>query len=239
MYVYIYDEFTNQAKYNKLLYKIEKRLTDLNLNGETIRLGALKDLKTAVEDKIRRGAKTIVAVGNGRTVNQVMNIIVNQNNEKNYLILGIIPVDEKNSYVAQALGIKSIEDACNILLARRVETFKLTLINQNYFLFKVNIESPGTILEINKDYAIQNADMANVEIINTLNLKNILEPEKGKLELNIRNKDGQSSFPFNELLVVNRGIPIIIDESLKIEGPARIKPSLEEIKIIVGRQRQI
>jgi len=239
MYVYIYDEFTNQAKYKKLLYKIERRLTDLNLNGETIRLGALKDLKTAIEDKIKRGAKTIVAVGDGQTVNRIMNIIVDKSREKKYLTLGIISLDEKINFVANSLGIKNIEDACDILLARRVETFKLAQINQGYFLFKVNINSPNTVLEIDRDYAIKNTDMANIEILSTLNLKDLPDTEKRKLKLTIRNKDGQSAFPFNELLVVNRDIPIIIDDSFKIDGPARIKPSQEEIKIIVGKERQI
>lgn len=239
MYVYIYDEFTNQAKYKKLLYKIERRLTDLNLNGETIRLGALKDLKTAIDSKTKRGAKTIVAVGDGQTVNRVTNIIVDKSREKNYLTLGIISLDEKTNFVANSLGIKNIEDACDILLARRVETFKLAQINQGYFLFKVNINGSNTVLEIDRDYAIKNTDLANIEIISTLNLKDLGDHEEKKLKLTIRNKDGQSTFPFNELLVVNRDIPVIIDASFVIDGPARIKPSQEEIKIIVGKERQI
>jgi len=235
MYIYIYDEFTNQKKYNKLLYKIEKRLTDLGLNGKTIRLGISKNIESAVSDQIRRGAKTIVAVGNNETAIKTMNVMA-QNEDNHLLTLGIIPLEEKDDYLADMVGIKSIEDACNVLLARRIETFKPAQINKNYFLFKAEIKNPGAILEIDKSYAVKNTEMAEINVVN------VPQPQKNrknkKLKLFIRGKNNQSFFPFKELLIVNDGANVVIDGSLPVETPARIKPCLKEIKIIVGKKRK-
>lgn len=236
MYVYIYDEFTNQSRFNKLLYKVEKRLTDLGLNGKIVRLGVAKNVKTAVDDEIRQGAKTIIAVGNDATVSRVLNAIAgNQSDKKHHLTLGIIPLEEKNNHIADVLGIKSISAACEILLARRLEAFQLAQINHNFFLFKASIEAPDTILEIDKNYIIQNIKPALVSVVNA--------PEQvgrgKKLKLNISSKEGESLIFFKEILLMNKEVPVIIDDSLVIKTPVQIRSSEEIIKIIVGKRRAI
>jgi len=232
MYSYIYDEFLDQSKYNKTLYKIEKRLTDLGINGKTVRLGISKKLEDAVHDQIRAGIKTIVAIGNNETVCRVMNVVAQAENNDS-LTLGIIPLDEKDLYLADMLGIKNIEDACNILLGRRVEFFNLAKINKNYFLFNVEIKNPKTILEIDKDYAIKNNEPAEIIITNSPKEK------KEKLDLQIKTKNDESFFPFSDLLIVNGDAHAIADKSFEIKTPARIKPCDKKIKIIVGKGRKI
>ena len=129
MYTYIYDDFISGGKFSKLLYQIEKRLTDLNLNGKIIRLGVSKNIKAAVDDEIRQGTRTIVAVGSDKTVSQIINYIVsNKSDERHQVTLGIIPINPKENKIAEKLGIKSISDACEILLARRLEIFQLAQI---------------------------------------------------------------------------------------------------------------
>jgi len=44
----------------------------LGLNGKIIRLGLLENINEAVENEIKRGAKTIVAVGSDKTVHKIM-----------------------------------------------------------------------------------------------------------------------------------------------------------------------
>jgi hypothetical protein len=239
MYAYIYDSFTNDSRYSKLLYKAEKRLTDLGLNGKIIRLGVSKNIKVAVEDEIRQGTKTIIAVGNDRTVNQVLNCIVsNQSDEKHLVTLGIIPIAEKENKIAAAFGINSIADACEILLARRLENFRLAQLNQGFFLFQATISVPDTIMEIDKNYTIQNSKPTLIEISNSP----IIDGENDynrKLKLRISNKEGESLFSFKELLVINNSAPIVTDGALEVKTPARIRASAEQIKIIVGKQRNV
>jgi hypothetical protein len=239
MYAYIYDDFINQGKFSKLLYQIEKRLTDLNLNGKIIRLGVSKNIKSAVDDEIRQGTKTIVAIGNDKTVCQIINhIIGNKSDERRQVTLGIIPIEPRDNKIAATLGIKSISDACEILLARRLEFFQLAQINEGFFLFKAVLNASDTLLEIDRNYIIQNLKPALVEIINNP-LLSAPEAAEQKLKLHIYNKEGKSSFLFKNLLVVNKTAAIITDDALAIQPPAKIKPCQERIKIIVGKERKI
>ena len=239
MYAYIYDDFINQGKFGKVLYQIEKRLTDLNLNGKIIRLGISKNIKSAVDDEIRQGTKTIVAVGSDKTVSQIINHIVsNHSDERHQVTLGIIPIEPKENKIAATFGIKSISAACEILLARRLEVFQLAQINQGFFLFKAVLNASDTILEIDKTYIIQNLKPALVEVTNHPVLAGA-EPADHKLELKVYNKEGESMFYFKDLLVVNRNAPIIADDSLAIQPPAKIKASQEKIRIIVGKDRKL
>ena len=241
MYVYIYDDFTNQSKFSKLLYKIETRLTDLGLNGKIVRLGVSKNLTAVIENELRQGVKTFVAVGNDQTVSKVASALANnQSDEKNRVSLGIISLQEKESKIAELLGIKNINDACDVLLARRIETFNLARANNDFFIFNAQIEAPDTILEIDKNYIIQNMKPAIVEIINsptTEESENSLT-KKG-LELKIKEKNGQSLFCFQELIIVNKDAPLRLDWAREIKTPAKIMSSNEIIKIIVGRKRTI
>jgi hypothetical protein len=238
MYAYIYDDFINQGKFGKLLYQIEKRLTDLNLNGKIIRLGVSKNIKSAVDDEIRQGTKTIIAVGNDKTVSQTINAIINNHSdEKNQITLGIIPIDPKESKIAEAMGIKSINSACEILLARRLETFQLAQINQGYFLFKAALNASDTTLEIDQNYIIQNLKPALVEITNKPIIDSQIKAGR-KLDLRVYNKDGESLFSFKDLLIANKNAAVVTDDSLAVPTPARIRPSQEKIKIIVGKERK-
>jgi hypothetical protein len=239
MYAYIYDGFTNEPKFRKLLYKIEKRLTDLGLNGKIIRLGVSKNIKSAVEDEIRLGTKTIVAVGDDRTVSQIINVVAgNQRNEKQQITLGIIPVAEEESKIAASFGINSIGEACEILLSRRLETFQLAQINQGFFLFEAILNAEDTILEIDGNYIIQNLKPALIEAFNYPRWPEETFAEK-KLKLRISAKDGKSLFFFRDLLIINKNAPLIADGSLEIKTPARIKLSDERIKVIVGKKLNI
>jgi hypothetical protein len=239
MYAYIYDDFINQGKFGKLLYQIEKRLTDLNLNGKIIRLGVSKNIKSAVNDEIRQGTRTIVAVGNDKTVCQIINhVLNNKSDERRQVTLGIIPIEARENKIAAAMGIKSISDACEILLARRLESFQLAQINDGFFLFKAVLDASDTLLEIDRNYIIQNLKPALVEIINQPLLPN-KEAAEGKLKLRIYNKEGESLFFFKNLLVVNKIAAIITDDALAVRPPAKIKPCEEKIRMIVGKERKI
>jgi hypothetical protein len=239
MYAYIYDSFTNEAKYGKLLYKIEKRLTDLNLNGKIIRLGISKNVKVAVDDEIRQGTKTIVAVGNDRTVTQIINAIAGNKSDEHHLVtLGIIPIVEKGNDIARTFGIDSISSACEILLARRLQNFQLASINNGFFLFSAAMQAPETILEIDKNYLIHNQKPSAIQIKNIPAWPEDKLAEK-KLKMVVRDEKGESLFFFQDLLVVNKNGLFITDNALEIKTPARIKISDEKIKIIVGKERTV
>ena len=66
-YYYVYDEFVQDPKFERDLAQIETRLTDLGISGKIARLALFRDPTELIRDEVRKGAKTIVAVGNDVT----------------------------------------------------------------------------------------------------------------------------------------------------------------------------
>jgi NDP-sugar pyrophosphorylase family protein len=230
MYVYVYDE--SVIKNEAALHKIEKRLTDLGLNGQIIRPGVSKNLKIALEDKIKQGAKTIVAVGGDIIISQTINFIANsQDDNKHLLTIGVIPLD-KNSIFGQAFGINNVDEACETLLSRRVEKLFLSRINENFFLFRAEItDTDSTILEINKKFTIQSPLSSDIYIFKS--------SVGNSLKINLSNKEGESLLRANTLLIVSKDKEVISDGAFKTASPALIEPDGGELKFVVGRKRNL
>ena len=104
MNIFIYDSFLNQKKYNSLLARLETRITDLELNGKIFRLSPTINVQEIINNELKRGAKTIIAVGNNKLVNQVINSLAGSD-----IPLGIIPIGEDNNDIAKSLGIESVD----------------------------------------------------------------------------------------------------------------------------------
>lgn len=253
MHVYIYASYINEAKYSKTIAKIETRLTDLGLNGRIIRLGIIKSPHQMIEDEIKKGAKTIVAVGDSLLLNQTINSIakISSSGISKNIPIGFIPVGKKNNFISTCLGLKPEEGSCNILSARRLQTFDLGLINDTYFLTEVSISTKNTTLEIDKNYSIEISNPGSIAIINlpTFSVlpKNIkINPKDNNLDLFIntkisknfikKNSLDQSLFSFNSIKIINQQYPITVDEQIKINCPAQINISKEKINIITGKQ---
>jgi len=247
MHVYVYDSFVNQKKYNKILANIETRITDLGLNGKISRLGIMKNIHDIVNNELRGGAKTIVAVGNDKTINQIINSLAGSQ-----VPLGIIPVGEKNNQIAASLGIDLEEEACDVLSARRIAELNLGQANNIYFLANAKIINMGTTIEINKNYAIEIMKQGEVRIINlttadtALLTKKKSNPQDGVLELFIKTKEsknflknivGQSVFSLKKLAIFNKHYPVILDNAVKIPAPVEISIAKQKLNIIVGKKR--
>jgi diacylglycerol kinase family enzyme len=242
MYVYIYDDYLNKGKYNKVINRVEIRLTDLGLNGKIIRLGGIKNIKGAIQNEIKLGAKTIIAVGNNQTVNKIISAIIDADIYGDFqkkTLLGIIPVGDDNS-IAASFGIKNEDDACNILLARRVEKIDLGMVNNYYFLNQCTIQSLGTILEIDK-YSLEIMERGEVRIINLLsdNNKNIKSsPHDGKLDVYIKTrKKDQSYLSVKKIKISNPDNKLIVDGIMEINTPVEIGVASDKINVIVGKER--
>ena len=125
MYYYIYDQFLNHKKYDKILAQIESKITDLGIKDQIIKMSILKSVNELVADALRKGAQTIVVAGNDKTINQIVNLVAGQN-----IILGIIPIETSShksistNSIANFLGIHDPLKACEIISARKIETIK-------------------------------------------------------------------------------------------------------------------
>jgi len=248
MHVYIYDSFLNQKKYDRILAQIETRLTDLGLNGKISRLGIMKNVKEVVTDELKRGAKTIVAVGNNLTVNRIVNSLPNFD-----IPLGIIPIDETKNSIAKSLGIFNELNACEILSARRITKIDLALANNLYFLAEATTPSQEATLEISKNYTIEIIEPGWIKIINlppgenVSSIKEKISPQDGILELIIETKRSkkiftrklnQSIFSLKKAIVKNKKFPVLLDDCLTISSPVTFNVMRQKLKVIVGKSRK-
>jgi|APHig6443717497_1056834.scaffolds.fasta_scaffold09321_4 diacylglycerol kinase family enzyme len=244
MHVYIYDDYLSKSKYSRAVNRMEIRLTDLGLNGKILRLGGIKNIKTAIENEIRLGAKTIVAVGNNQTVNKIVGAIISADVYDEFqkkTLLGIIPIGEDNS-VASSFGIKDEETACNILLARRIEKIDLGIAGNQYFLNQAFINSIGTTIEVN-GCKMETEERGEIRIVNLLsdrkekgNFKS--SPYDGMLDIIIKTRKKDVTFlNARSLSISNDKEKLLIDDVLEIKTPVDIHILKGAVSVIVGKER--
>ena len=238
MNVFIYDDFLK--KYAKTVNNIEVLLHKLNLNGKIVYLESIRNVNDLIKDEINNGAKTIVAIGNNKTINKVLNGMVN--NDIGSTALGIIPVGDNNS-IAQTCGIKNEKEACDILLARRIEKLDVAYANNQYFISNARIKSKGTTINI-QDFSINQEEGGEISIVNMpikkCSAKNILvNPQDGQLNLFIDAGKKYSLLSIKELeLENNQAEKILLDDAVELETPVKIGLSERQINLIVGKNRE-
>jgi len=243
MHVYIYDDYLNSGRYNKIINRLEIRLTDLGLNGKIIRLSGIKNIEGTIKNEIKLGAKTFIAVGNNQTVNRIIGAIINPGTYGDFqkkTLLGIIPIGNDNS-IATSFGIKNEKEACNILLARRIEKIDLGLVAGHYFLNQVSIQGLGTVLEID-DYSLEVRDKGEVKIINLLSDEDDIikpNPHDGLLNIFIETKRQVKTYlTAKKLRISNSTNKLLIDGVMEMETPIDIAIMRNKINIIVGKERK-
>lgn len=244
MNLYIYDDFLNKSRYNRIISKIEIRLTDLGLNGKIIRLGTIKNIKSLIQQEIRNGVKNIIAVGDNKTANKVVNALIGEKSNDlfiNNILFFIIPVGNSNQSIASALGIKKEEEACNILLARRVEQIDLGMVNNYYFLNKAVVSNKNILVNFDEKYKVEINNKSSLNIINLNENNNYnnekLFPNNGVLAMLVIDKDNNYSYlPVKDIKIIGEG-NIVLDNSTEITLPVNIKVIEKKLKVIIGKDR--
>ncbi len=253
MHVYIYDNYLSDKKYFNILSQIETRLTDLGLNGKIIRLDVMKNIQNAIDNEIKRGAKTLIAVGGDQILNKTINAVIKH--EKNYgqsdIPVGVIPVETKNNPLSLALGMPGELEACDVLSARRIEKVDIGQAGASYFLAHAKIQNKNTKLLMEQGYEIEDQSAGEINIINLSIFKNLPEhikpnPKDGILNLYIKSnsnskffnkKENASFFPLKKITVVNQKENLILDNSLQVSTPVEITILPKQISLIVGKER--
>jgi len=255
MYLYLYDSFLNNTKFNNKLARIETRLTDLGIGGKISRLSPLKNLKELVDDEVKAGVKTIVAVGNDKTLAEVINVTAERK-----VILGYIPVGEDNP-IAKILGIPEEDKACDVISARKIEKIDLGKINGNYFLGNIKIVNGPVTLECEKKYQVEvSSEQCQINLCNlrpaflgASNFSNAyFNPQDGLLEALVqitnpgkkvftlfsKQETKDSIFPFKKLAVKSaKSVTVVADDQRVLKTPVNIEIAPKKIKVIVGKDR--
>jgi len=257
MYYYIYDTFLSDSKYEKTIDKIKTRLLDLEIQGKHEKLTLLKSLEELVRDEVKRGANTVIALGNDKTFLKIVNIAAQLD-----ITLGMIPIGPNND-LAKYFGIKQEEEACEILAARKVVKFDMGKIKDNYFFSNIkvnkNVDRLGVVKGTFK--VLPNPNCSEVIVSNfyypeaeqTFEKKmKKYSAQDGKLELIIRTKPKKAGFfkkkktisPIDTIIQSTEFelksfeyLPVIIDGYRVIKTPFKVEVASEKLKVIVGRDR--
>jgi diacylglycerol kinase family enzyme len=249
VYHYIYESALTDPKYAKQLSAIENRLTDLGIYGSVHRLALFKTMKGTVQDAVRRGAKTVVAVGSDESVAKAIDAIAEFPN----VIFGIVPFGEKNT-IAGLLGITDAMSACDILSARLIEELDLAKVNGHHFLTSLRI--PGAAAaECDGRYTVSPVGDGEICISNFSLDRSLGDPRDGQLETTVRParagflralfgrvRHGLSVFPTQKIVVRATGnVPLVAtaDGQPYQDAEFRIEVMPRRLKVIVGKDRNI
>jgi diacylglycerol kinase family enzyme len=247
MYLYLYDSFLNDRKYASTLAKIETRLTDLGIGGKIFRLSPLRNISDLVTEEIHNGAKTIVIVGNDKTVAQVLNAAAGFT-----ISVGIIPVGPDN-HIASSLGVNGTVEACNILAARKIEKIDVGKANNTYFISNLSVDAGNVTIECENQYSITPSPGDQIQIFNlrpqaTGGQGEHFNPKDGVLEVLIaplvksmwgfvKNSDKNSSIiPFKKISIKSKdSVPVITDGQKVLKTPVQVEILPRQLTVIVGK----
>lgn len=185
MYYYVYDQFLQDPKWERDLNAIETRLTDLGIAGKIARLALFRDPTELIRDEIRKGAKTIIAVGNDITLRRAIDACAEKQ-----VAVGVIPLGKEQNAIADILGMPMGVAACDVLSARIMEEMDMGLVNGRRFMHGVTIDCEGeVVVTCDGGIKLHPVHHAKIEIRNlALADENVraANPTDGKLEVLIR-----------------------------------------------------
>ncbi|KKQ40850.1 MAG: hypothetical protein US58_C0012G0059 [Candidatus Magasanikbacteria bacterium GW2011_GWA2_37_8] len=253
MYVYLYDNFLRQKKFESIVKALEVRLTDYGIAGKILRLANYTDAKQVIDEELKRGAKTIVIVGNDHTFGHVLSRAATCD-----CTFGFLPVGPENT-IAGVLGIPVGVDACDILSRRLKERLDIGWMNNRYFVSQLHVLPAKVKVIYDERFAVSANDKMEVVVCNLQpffwkkNQKdredNVVHPQDGKLEAFLRplTKKGwwgykyeePSIFPFEEMEIVGAE-PFTVEADGKVSKELKVKIKLAHGKIdmVIGRNRK-
>ncbi|MFA5127434.1 MAG: diacylglycerol kinase family protein [Patescibacteria group bacterium] len=254
MYVYLYDNFLNNRKYNSILKQIEVRLVEFGIAGKILRLNNYIDAKPIIDDEIKRGAKNIIIVGNDRTFGHILSRGATCD-----CVFGFLPIGPDND-IADVLGIPEGIDAADVLARRRKQKLDVGWFNNRFFVSQLHV--PPAKVRVIYDEKFQVSTPFKMEVVvcnfqpfywkrsNKDKEEFVVHPQDDKLEAFLRplTKTGwfgykyedPSIFPFEEMEVIGEDGPFVVEADGKSTKEVKVKIRLakDKIDMIVGRDRK-
>jgi len=242
MYYYVYDEFVQGRKFEKDLFQIENRLTDLGISGKIGRLALFKDACELVKDEVRRGAETVILVGNDETVARVTKILPEVKTT-----FGLIPLGEEKQSYSKILGMPHGLMACDVISARIVRELDVGKVNDRHFLSSVLIPDTSVAIRCEGTYEISPQEKGDIEIRNwgSFDKKEYLpaNPEDGMLDVVMHAKLGKKTSEATNLKLkyidirAKEQMPLFLDGERINGNNFKIKVAPRRSRWIVGKQR--
>ncbi len=254
MYLYLYDDFLKEKKFESLVQSIETRLTDFGIAGKIIRLAQLSNAQAIIEEEVKRGYSTVVIVGNDTSFGNILSRAATSP-----VVFGFIPLGSGNS-IAEVLGIPVGVDACDVLSRRRKVRLDVGWVNNRYFVSQLHVAPHAISVRYDEKFLVSAKDNGKMELVvcnlqpyfwkNKKNEQKVIHPQDGKLEAFLRPVmkksffsgmvyEDPSIFPFEEMEVSSK-TPFVVSADGKESKEVKIKITLakKRIEMIVGKARQ-
>ena len=247
MYYYVYDEFVQDPKFERELSLVETRLTDLGIAGKIARLALFRDPKELIRDEIRKGAKTIVAVGNDVTLRKVIDAVAGQD-----VVVGLIPFGKDSNVIADLIGMPFGSESCDVLSSRILQELDLGSMNNRRFLHTVTLSNVSQVqIECDHDFTITPFRSCEIMVRNLALPEDDVraaDPTDGQLEVVVRvpqrswfgkKKMATTVVPVERVSIKSvKNIAGVADGEV-FEGTDFIFESLpQQVKVITGRSRK-
>ncbi len=261
MYYYFYDSFLNDDKYQKVLHRIENRAVDLGINGKIGRGSLLINQEKIIKEEIKKGAHTIIAVGDDNTLATVARAVIGED-----VTIGIIPIG-KNNHIAKILGMPEGQAACDVLSQRRVKKIDVFEVNKQIciaYLYlkikkvkntKISCEGQFDISLLSREGEIYIYNLADKKELAkqfsiTQNIDKYFNPQDGYLDLVIKpqksrflgllpaKENGISIVPFRNLEIKSKDTEEAFCANKHLPLPLKIKVLPQVLSVIVGKERK-
>lgn len=247
MYLYIVDTSAQDKKFQRDLLHIQARIQDLGINGRFEKLTMLKSIQDIVHDAERKGVRTIVAVGNDKTLNSIISHLTDSS-----ITLGLIPLGQEQNSIAHALNIPEGEAACTVLSKRIVKKLDLGKINGKYFFSSVSVPASENLkIELDNSYMLKTSGVASIKIINFCDNGYKGNAQDGKLETVVEESEQKGFFsffaskpshlrhtviPVKNISIKNNeeSMPIYSGNDVMVKTPATIEIVPKKLRIIAG-----
>jgi diacylglycerol kinase family enzyme len=255
MYVYFYDNFVRDKKYWPVIRQMEIRLTDFGIAGKIVRLGNYADARSLIEDEVRRGAKTIVIVGNDRSIGHVLSVGATAG-----ATFGFLPVGTAaENTIAEVLGIPVGVEACDVLSRRRKERLDVGWVNNRYFVAQLKAGPAKLSVVYDERFTVTGSELLEIVVCNLQpyfwkrsakdNESQVVHPQDGQLEAFLRpltkkrwwgySYEDPSIFPFSEMEITSdEPFAVTADGKTTKEIKIKIKLAPDRVEMIVGRNRK-
>ncbi len=255
MYVYLYDNYLKEKRFDATMKMIETRLTDFGIAGKIVRLQNFTNAEAVIEDEIKKGAKTVVIVGNDTTFGHVLSRAATCQ-----VLFGFLPIGDQNNTIAQVLGIPIGLEACETLSRRRKVYLDAGWVNNKYFISQLHIAPANILVEYDEKFAVRGRGQGSLLELVVCNLQpyslktrggftHTIHPQDGKLEAFLRpmrkkrffgvEYEDPSVFPFEEM-VVSSDSPFVLEADGRVTKETRLKIRLakKQMQMIVGKDRR-
>jgi len=254
MYVYLYDNFLSNKKFDAIVKSMEVRLTDYGIAGKILRLNNFIDVKPIIDDEIKRGATTIVIVGNDKTFGNVLS-----RSATCKVTFGFLPVGPDNT-ISDVLGIPINLESCDVLSRRLRERLDVGWVNNRYFVSQLHVYPSKIEVDYDEKFRVKSENELEIVVCNLQPFfwktdkkdrnQVTVNPKDGKLEAFLRpakkkrwfgkyTYEQASVFPFEEMIIrSDTAFEIEADGKKTKEKKIKIKLAPSRIDVIVGRERK-